>query len=876
MNDYLMSDFTENDIITTIKSMNPSKTPGTDGLTAGFYQTHWDFVKDDVIRTCLHILNNNGHVDNFSDTLISLIPKNEKPEKVENFRPISLCNVIYKIVSKYIANRLKISLNEVISENQSAFVGGRIIQDNVIIGFEGLRYMKKDRFQNGSKVALKLDMAKAYDRVEWNFIEAVMIKLGYNKNWVTKIMHCVSSVVYSFLINGEITGKVIPQRGLRPWDPLSPYLFLFYAETFSTLIKKSESIGNLSGLTFGRNKIKVSHLFFADDSLIFFEANEFECRNFMRLLEIYSKASGKVINFSKSEICFGKRVDQILKKTIVKIMGVSMVENFGQYLGFPSIVGRNKKNVFQTLKDRVWKKIKGWKGSLFSSAGREILIKFVVQAIPSYVMSCFRIPKEIIKKIHIMAARFWWGSSDKKRKIHWCKWEVLCMPKERGGLGFRDMKAFNQALIAKQVWRILRQPDSLCAKILRDCYFPNSSILKAKYGSSGSFVWRSIVRGKEIISRGYRWRIGDGNSVNVLEDPWIPRPLNFKDFDKPHLPNDMCVGDLKLGNRQWDKNFIKLNFNKEDAFLILSMPCGDIEIEDKIIWHYSKNGEYNVKSGYKVVMSMKDMVEASDMRNSESWWSSIWNMRVPAKIKHFLWKKWKLAGLKKKVKKCFTFDTICFMNKLKNCVSRLEFELFATLSWQIWCSRNNILHGGLSPRVCDTVKWCHNFLKDYRSVNQNILRPMDRCDKKWKPLDSGSFKVNVDDAVKGTNDGTGLGLGVVVRDATGKVIVAIKNFFNTSDSVVVAESLAIKEGLILSAHLQLSEFTIESDCINAVSMISRKDDICSDLDCVLTNIKHWVKYQVKTHSFNAYQDKSEYVFEYMSFVFYEKNEYTPG
>lgn len=120
-------------------------------------------------------------------------------------------------------------------------------------------------------------------------------------------------------------------------------------------------------------------------------------------------------------MCFGKRVDQSLKKKIASIMRVSIVENFGQYPGLPSTVGGSRKNVFQTLKDKVWKKVKGWKGSLFSSVGREILIKAVVQAIPSYVMSCFRIPNEFIKKIHTMVTRFWWGSSEKKRKIHWCK-----------------------------------------------------------------------------------------------------------------------------------------------------------------------------------------------------------------------------------------------------------------------------------------------------------------------------------------------------------------------------------------------------------------------------------------------------------------------
>lgn len=124
--------------------------------------------------------------------------------------------------------------------------------------------------------------------------------------------------------------------------------------------------------------------------------------------------------------------------------------------------------------------------------------------------------------------------------------------------------------------------------------------------------------GKDIFLRGYRCRIGDGNSVKVLEDPWILRPPSFKFFDEPHLPDNLYVVDLKLANGQWDEEFIRYNFNENGASLILHLLCGDSEISYKVLWHYSNNGECNVKSGYKVAMSLKDKAESSNMRNSES------------------------------------------------------------------------------------------------------------------------------------------------------------------------------------------------------------------------------------------------------------------
>ncbi|KAL5571472.1 hypothetical protein UlMin_021069 [Ulmus minor] len=152
------------------------------------------------------------------------------------------------------------------------------------------------------------------------------------------------------------------------------------------------------------------------------------------------------------------------------------------FLPFPE---KCKQDLFSFIKNRVWNKVKGWNSSLFSQAGKEILIKAVLQAIPSYAMLCFKMPKSLIKDIHRLISRFWWGSNAGQKKIHWAKWEVLCQPKEKGGLGFQNLEGFNKALLAKQGWRLIRYPDSLVGKVLKACYFPNCSFLEAKVGGGG-------------------------------------------------------------------------------------------------------------------------------------------------------------------------------------------------------------------------------------------------------------------------------------------------------------------------------------------------------------------------------------------------------
>ncbi|KAL5806794.1 hypothetical protein ACOSQ4_029527 [Xanthoceras sorbifolium] len=291
MNALLDAKFSAEEVRQALFLMYPTKAPGVDGMPALFFQKYWNVVGPGVIEACLGCLNDGRSMREVNSTLITLIPKIDRPREVSDFRPISLCTSVYKIIAKTIAIRLRSVLGEVISESQSAFIPGRLIYDNAIIGFECMHLLKKKKLGDHGFAALKLDMSKAYDRVEWAFLECMMLRLGFSVNWVDLILRCVSSVSYSFLVNGEVFGKVCPSRGLRQGDPLSPYLFIICSEGLSGLISAAESDGRLVGLRCGRSGPRISHLFFADDSLLFFRASSVDCSTVGSILNIYSRAS---------------------------------------------------------------------------------------------------------------------------------------------------------------------------------------------------------------------------------------------------------------------------------------------------------------------------------------------------------------------------------------------------------------------------------------------------------------------------------------------------------------------------------------------------------------------------------------------------------
>jgi len=258
--------------------------------------------------------------------------------------------------------------------------------------------MKKKKGKRGL-CAVKLDMHKAYDRVEWIFLEKIMTKLGFDQRWVNLIMACVKSVKYRVRFYSIETDTISPTRGLRQGDPLSPYLFLLVAEGLSCMLKGAEERGELEGVKVCREAPVISYLLFTDDSLMLMHANKKNANCLSDILNRYCANSGQKASEAKSSMYFSSNTEVDVKTEVYEVMNIMIESLSDKYLGLPVMVGADRSDCFHHVIDRVNSRINGWKGKLLSLGGKEILIKSIAQAAPVYEMMVFKIPKNICKGI---------------------------------------------------------------------------------------------------------------------------------------------------------------------------------------------------------------------------------------------------------------------------------------------------------------------------------------------------------------------------------------------------------------------------------------------------------------------------------------------
>lgn len=234
-------------------------------------------------------LKNKQMLKSLNSTFLALIPKKEGANRMDQFRPIALCNVVYKIITKLIAKRLKPLLGALISTEQGGFVEGRQILDGVMIATEVIHSMASSKER---AMFIKLDMAKAYDWVSWEFLQNILLAFGFKDEWVSWVLSCVTSSSFSVLINGESSNWFSASRGLRQGDPLSPYLFIIMAEGLGRFIKSQVRQGRIHGWSWNNDLPPYCHLQFVDDTALMGLARISEAVNFRRTLDIYLKASG--------------------------------------------------------------------------------------------------------------------------------------------------------------------------------------------------------------------------------------------------------------------------------------------------------------------------------------------------------------------------------------------------------------------------------------------------------------------------------------------------------------------------------------------------------------------------------------------------------
>jgi hypothetical protein len=263
-NTFLCAVPTDDEVVQALSSLGSSKASGLDGFISLFHKKYWSVVKVEVLDYIRNFFLNHILLQEQNHTHIALILKQSGSHIVHHFTPISLCNIVYKIITKILANRLKVMLPKFISPLQSDFVPSRNIQDNTILAHDLLHSFIHKRGKGGF-MFLNMDMEKAFDKMEWDFIFAIMQKLGFHSSWLNWIKLCISSSSFSILINDSPFGLFFPKRGLRQGDPLSPFLFILDSKVLSHLLFKEEAVGNLKGLKISRHTSAIHHLLFVDD-----------------------------------------------------------------------------------------------------------------------------------------------------------------------------------------------------------------------------------------------------------------------------------------------------------------------------------------------------------------------------------------------------------------------------------------------------------------------------------------------------------------------------------------------------------------------------------------------------------------------------------
>ena len=245
---------------------------------------------------------------------------------------------------------------------------------------------------------------------------------------------------FSVHVNSEPLPYFTPSRGFRQGDPVSPFLFLLCAEGFSSLLKYYSGVTIDKGLRVSYRSPWVTHLLFADDSLIFINAKAESSYRLNEILRIYGDASGKRVNRDKRSIFLSSNTPDTVRNSLKAIMNIQVEAFSEKYLGLPTAVGRITSGTFDHMSERARGKIQGWSEKLLACAGHEVLLKTVVQAIPTYPMSTFLLTKKVCKSITSPMAKYFWSSSLDKKSMHWVSWKELATPKCNGGMGFGDLQ----------------------------------------------------------------------------------------------------------------------------------------------------------------------------------------------------------------------------------------------------------------------------------------------------------------------------------------------------------------------------------------------------------------------------------------------------
>ncbi|XP_038708538.1 uncharacterized protein LOC120003588 [Tripterygium wilfordii] len=496
----LLAPVTAKDIKDTLFSIGNDKAPSPDDFSSVFFKKAWGVVAVDFCAAVKDFFISSALLKQVNHAVIALIPKSVNVNSVKDFRPISCCNVTYKVISKILAGRLAKALQCIISPAQNAFLGGRKMADNIYMVQELLRNYGRKR--SSPRCLIKIDF-------------------------------CVETTSFSVAVNGDLFGFFPGKGGIRQRNPLSPYLFIASMEYFARLLNIASANPEFKYHPKCLHQ-KITHLAFADDILLVARGDRSSVHILHQQLLHFNSVSGLEINARKSSIYFGG-VGGETKHRILQATGFSEGSFPFKYLGVPLSPHRLLVSQFSPLLEKLEMAIQSWLGKHLSYAGRLELLKSVLQGMVQFWIGIFPMPEQVIKKITGLCRNFFWSGNAFGRASAPVAWANVCLPKKEGGLGLMDLRARNLSFIANHLWNIHIKADSLWIQWVHHYYLNQTPIWHAGLIKNSSPLWKAIFNLKKQLVQD----CGGQNQVISLIQSW---------HNGPHLVSSCAYEHFRVKN----------------------------------------------------------------------------------------------------------------------------------------------------------------------------------------------------------------------------------------------------------------------------------------------------------------------------------------
>ncbi|XP_071715131.1 uncharacterized protein [Rutidosis leptorrhynchoides] len=608
--------FDEKEVRDAILDCASNKAPGTDGFNLRFFKKYWEIIKHDL--DSISWFWEKGEISRgCNSSFVTLIPKIVDPQLIVDYRPISLISSYYKIIAKLLSNHLRNVIPSLVGLEQSAFLKGRFIHDGALIVNECIDFLKWKK-QKG--FIFKVGFEKAFDSINWDFLFEVMRCMRFGSKWCKWIHACLASASISILVNGPPTIEFSLGRGVRQGDPLSPFLFILAAEDLNIFTKNALDKELFSGIEVGGDKVPVSDLQYADDTIFFGEFSRTNARNLQNLLMCFELASGLKVNFNKSCV-YGIEMSDDELILIANQMGCRVGEFSFTYLGLPIGYKMTKMKDLNPVIENIKNRLSCWKMRSMSYGGRLVLIKSILSNLPLYFLLLFRAPQCVLKLLENVRQEFFWGGTESGTKISWW-W-----------------------------WRFYTETDSLWNKVIRSIYGSCGGLrLGGDLGYRPTLgTWKNIIlAGNSLEDLGnafkhsFKKEIGNGSSTSFWNDIWLgdnklsvifPRLYRLETDPTATVEQRLSSNGPggSNGNWAWARAPTGRVRGELDDLLqrVSGIQCSDRE--DKYSWVLDNNKNFTVKklSGIcdeKILPTINN--NAVTLRNN----------LVPKKIEIFIWR----------------------------------------------------------------------------------------------------------------------------------------------------------------------------------------------------------------------------------------------